>query len=264
MKKAGFFLVPVVFILMFTVVVPRVFSGGVSKSSIILICVAMLAALFLFRPKRPATKSAETIAKDILDDYCADAFSQEEALKSRFYAALNDIGGNCPKAAVAKLKKLELLCAGSREKYAVAVASALAYRNQQDLKSAIREYNKAVVLNPTAGLAYTIGECNQRLGYLEKARDSYEFACELDPENPQYYSVIGTTYVGSGDYDTAMDYAMDALERDGNYSQALATLSICYGMKDDSVMQRHYQRLAAENGYSESKIEDTIKALKKR
>ena len=75
---------------------------------------------------------------------------------------------------------------------------------------------------------------------------------------------MGTACVGSGDYNAAIGYAQDALVLDEAFPQALATLAICYGMKNDALMHKHYLNLAIDNGYSQQKIEDTIKALKKR
>lgn len=263
MKKIGF-LFPVLFILMFTLVTPRVFSGAITPSTMLLISGGLVVVMLLFRPKKAATKTAQAIADEILDEYCSDAFADDEALSRKFYSALNDIGGNMPKSAVSKLEKLETLCSGKKERYAVAVAAGYAWKKQNHFKNASREYNKAVVLYPNAPLAYTIGDCQQRLGYLDKARDSYEFALELDGTNPQYPSSIATTYVGDGDYDTAMDYAADALAIQETFPQALATMAICYGMRDNSLMHKHYLKLAIDNGYKEEKILDTIKALKKR
>lgn len=264
MKKFGFMLVPVLFLGFGLLVVPRMLASGMSPITLILLSAAMLAVVFLFRPKAAAPKSMEQITGEIVDDFCKDAFADNEELNRKFSAALGDIGRNMPKAAITKLQKLSEECTQAPEKYAVALATALAYRQIKDFKGMIREYNKAIVLNPTDTLAYRVGDCHQRLGNLDKARDSYEFAAELNPTNPQYPSSLGTVYVGEGDYETAMDYATDALELDSAFPQALATMAICYGMKNDSVMHKHYLKLAMENGYSQEKIESTIQTLKKR
>lgn len=263
MKKFGF-LFPLLFILLFTLITPRLFSGAISPRVMLLISGALIAVLLLSRPKKAATKSAKAIEEEALDAYCSDVFTGEDELSRKFHGALHDIGANMPKAAVAKLEKLAAQCPGKKEQYAIAMATAYAWKKQNNYKNASREYNKAVVIYPNAPLAYSIGDCQQRLGYLDKARDSYEFAIELDSTNPQYPSSIATTYVGDGDYDTAMDYAADALALQDTFPQALATMAICYGMREDNLMHKHYLNLAMENGYKEEKILDTIKALKKR
>jgi len=263
MKKLGF-LFPLLFILMFAVITPKFFSGSINAGTMLMFSGVLLLLLVLLRPKKSANKSAAAIAEEILGEFAGDAFGSDEALKQKFDAVLSDLGANLPKAAVSKLQKLAPLCTGKEEQYAVAMASAYAWKKQNNFRNAAREYNKAVVIHPTADLAYAIGDCHQRLGDLDKARDSYDFALELDPKNAKYPSSIATTYVGDGDYDTAMDYASDALALDESYPQALATMAICYGVKGETMMHKHYRKLASNNGYSESKISSTIDTLKKR
>lgn len=263
MKKIGFFIVPVI-MMMFLILTPRLFASGINPSTMVIAAIVLFAVMMLCRPKKAATKTAEDIAESVLNDFCKDAFAQEEDLRSKFYAALNDIGNNCPKAAIGKLEKLAPLCSGSKEKYAVAMAAALAHTKVQQYKDAIREYNKALVLHPSCDLAVTIGSCHQRLGNLKKALDSYEFATELNPESAAAFSSMATVYVAEGDYDTALDYAMDALDRNETLSNALATAAICYAMRNNDSMYHRYTELAVENGYSKDKIKNTVEALKKR
>lgn len=263
MKKLGF-LVPILFVLMFAFITPRILSGQLNAGTMVMITVVLFVVMMVSRPKKNASKSAQAVADELLDEFSADAFADNEELGKKFTSALNDLGSNMPKSAVSKLEKLAPQCTGKKEQYAVAMAAAQAWKVQNNYKNAIREYNKAVVIHPTAPLAYTLGDSYQRLGYLDKARDSYEFAQELEPGNPKYSSSIATTYVGDGNYNMAIDCATEALNLDENCAQALATLSICYGVQDDSVMHKHYLKLAVENGYSEQKILDTVKALKKR
>ena len=262
MKKLSTF-APILVILIGAIIVPRMLAGGTNPVTLIFMGIGMIFLVTLIRPKKAPTKSLQQMEESIMDDFCKDAFAGNDALGKKFLAALSDAGKNMPKSAATKLQKMEAECTTDQQKYAVAMAAAYAYQQSRDWKNVIREYNKAIVLHPTDTLAYKIGDCNQRLGRLDKARDSYEFAIELNPENPQYVSSLGTLCVGEGNFDSAIDYAMDALDLDPNFSQALATLAICYGVKKDSVMYKHYLDLAVENGYSQEKIETTVKALKK-
>lgn len=264
MKKFGFMIVPILVIIFGGMMVPKLMASNVSAPTLVLLSIGLVAILSLFRPKKGPSKSVQQILDEIFDDYCQDAFADHADLEKKFMAALKDVSQNLPKTAHGKLQKLAPQCTSDQQKYAVAKAAALVCRMGQDWKNAIREYNKAIVLNPTDGLAYNIGECHQRIGNLDKARDSYEFAMELNPQAARYPSSLATAYVGDGDYDTAMDYARDALAIDADYAQALATMAICYGMKDDSVMYKHYTVKAAEAGYKQEKIETTVKELKKR
>lgn len=264
MKKFGFLIVPLLVIIMGSAIAPRLLAGGTRPTTLIFVGIGLILFVSMIRPKKAATKSLTQVGSEILDDFCKDAFTDNPALEKKFQAALSDIGNNLPKTAGNKLKKIEAECTTDPQKYALALASARVYQMSQDWKNVIREYNKAIVLHPTAKLAYSIGDCNQRLGNLDKAKDSYEFAMELDPTNPQYPSSLGTVCVGNGDYDDAMDYAQDALDIDSAFPQALATMAICYGVKNDSIMYKHYTDRAGDAGYSQDKIETTVKALRKR
>lgn len=265
MKKLGTFLLPIIMILAFSMLTSKMLSGG-SMSPVFLgiILIVFVILMVSTRSKSKASKSVDTVAKEMLDDFCIDAFAENEDLKNKFYSAMNDYGKNMPKSALSKLEKLEPLCSGDKEVYAVSLMKAKTLCTLQKYPNAIRSYNKAVVLHPTCEVASAMGDCHQRLGELKKARDSYEFAIELDPKNVDAYSRLATTYVADWDYERALECAERALELDENYSSALATAAICYGMLNDPVMRKHYAELAVKNGYNEKKITETIDALKKR
>ena len=265
MKKLGSFLIPIATFLLLTIVGSRVLSGGGLDMLTIGILLILFVMVFMFsKTKTGPAKDAEAVIKELLDDYATDAFADDEALKAKFYSALSDYGKNMPKSALTKLEKLEPLCTGKKEKYAVALATAKTCFKIQKFPRAIREYNKAVVIHPTSVVAATIGDCYQRLGDLKKAQDSYEFAIELDPKDPDPCSRLATTYVADWDYETALDYAEHALTLDENYASALATAAICHGMLGNNLLRKSYTDKAVANGYSEKKITETIDALKKR
>ena len=62
MNKIGF-LFPILFILMFTLITPRVFAGAMSPSTMVLMGGAILVVMMLFRPKKAATKAAQAVAE---------------------------------------------------------------------------------------------------------------------------------------------------------------------------------------------------------
>lgn len=263
MKKMGF-LIPILMFIVFATMSTKMMAGGVKPTTMILVAAAMMVLLFLTKPKKGATKTADAVKAEFLSDFGLDAFADDEKLAAQFNTALDNYGKNMPKAAIAKLEKLTPLCTGEKERYAVAMASAKVYFSLQKYKDSIREYNKALVIHPTASLSSTIGDCYQRQGQLDKAREAYEFATELDPKNVDAWSRLATVYVAEGDYEEGLDQAIQALDLDPSNASCLATAAICYGLMDNNLMHKHYTKLAVENGYSESKITETVKALKKR
>lgn len=264
MKKLGAFLLPIIMLLGFTVMGSKMLNGSVNPLTLGVIAILAVIMLFSFRSKSGPSKSAETVIAEVLDDYCRDAFSGNDAMKEKFYAALNDYGKNMPKAALAKLEKLEPSCVEDQDIYAVSMIMAKIYFSLQKYYKAIHAYKRAMLKHKSASIACAIGDCYQRLGELPEARDSYEFAIDLDSKNIEAYSRLATAYVADWEYETALNYAEKVLELDQQNASALATAAICHGMLNDPVMRRHYTEQAVNNGYSEKKITDTIDILKKR
>ena len=263
MKKIGF-LFPVILFLLFTLVGNKVLAtGSVNPTSLLVIAAVLIAVFLLTKPKANASKPQGDFEKKIRGDFAADAFADKPQLAARFNAAMKDYGANCPKACLSKLTKLAPQCTTDQEVYAVAMATGLTQVTLQNFKAAIREYNRAIVLNPTAETAISIGSCQQRLGELDKAIDSYEFALELEPGNLDALSRLATANVADGNYTVALAQAEKALEQDENNASALATAAICCGMLDEPLLRKSYTEWAVSNGYKASKIDDTITALKK-
>lgn len=263
MKKLLVF-VPVLLFLLFTIVGSRLFaSGSISPGALFVFPFIALGIAFLSRPKNKA-KPASSLEKKARGEFALDAFKDDPKLEAKFLAAIKDYNGNMPKAALAKLTKLAPLCTGDKEIYAVSMATAQCHLIIGKPLPAIREYTRALSLHPSAEVAMELGSCHQRLGNLDKARDSYEYALDLDAGNLEARSRIATTYVADHDFEMALEYANQIIDENENHSSALATAAICHGLLNDPVMSKYYTKLAVENGYSQKKIEETIATLKKR
>ena len=265
MKKLGF-LIPILLFIGLSALLPQMFAagGGANKGTLLLIIAIFCFMAFSFRPKQKASAPARDVEETVRGDFAKDAFADDPQRNAKFLSALSDYSKNLPKSALNKLGKLAAQCRNDQETYVVAMATALCAIQQQNYKEAIRQYNKAIVLHPSVALAMEIGSCYQRQGELKKARDSYEFALDLDSNHLEARSRIATTYVADGDYDAALDQAMLVLEKEETNASALATAAICYGLMKDPILSKRYTQLAVGNGYSEKKITDTISALKKR
>lgn len=264
MKKIGFIL-PVLLFVLFSVFGTRMFaSGAVSPITLVIAMVVILGLSMVFRPKTKAPKPVSEVENMVRGDFAKDAFLNDPQKNAKFQAALKDYSGNMPKAAYAKLTKLAPLCQTDEETYAVAIATATVQIRLQKYPDAIRQFNKALLIHPTPEHAMTQGSCFQRLGELKKARDAYQYALDLDPSNLEARSSIATTYVADEDYEAALEEAMAVLDQNPKHASALATTAICYGLLGETGLSKNYTQMAANNGYSEKKINDTISALKKR
>lgn len=263
--KILYMIIPVLMLLVFMRLGTSVLaSGAVNPLVLVGATFVGLFALLLLKPKNKSAKPVSELEKKARGDFAKDAFAENPKLESLFQSAIKDMSSNMPKAALAKLTKLAPQCTNDPEKYAVAMATAQCQLILGKPLLSIREYTQALSLHPTAEVAMELGSSHQRLGNLDKARDSYEFALDLDPDNLEAISRIATTYVADHDFETALEYANRVIDKDGNYASALATAAICHGVLNDSIMCRYYTNLAIENGYSQKKIEGTINTLKKR
>ena len=264
MKKLSF-LFPILIFLLFMSLGNKIFTTGkVSPSILVIIIVVALVMITMIKPKAAVGKAPSNIEQKARGEFAKDAFAEDAKLSAMFNAAIKDYNGNMPKAALAKLTKLAPLCTGEKEIYAVSMATAQVQMVLGKPLPAIREYTRALGLHPTAQGAIDLGSCHQRLGNLDKARDSYEFALDLEPENLEARAILATVYVADGDYHTALEQAEMVLDKNENHASALATAAICCGLTGDPVMSKHYAAKAVENGYNKKKIEETIAALKKR
>lgn len=264
MKKYAF-LIPMVFFLGSMFLGSRILSSGsVSPKLMVLVMAGALLILTLIRPRaKVKTKPADEVEAKIRGEFAKDAFADDPQLNAKFQAAINDMANAMPKAAYSKLTKLAPLCRNDQEKYAVSVATAQVQITSGKFAEAARHCTAALVLYPNSELAMNQGACYQRLGELDKARSAYTFAHDLDETNLDAQSAIATTYVADRDYDLALDAAMKVLAQNENHASSLATVAICYGLKDDADMREHYTERAEANGYSRKKINETIAALRK-
>ena len=258
-------LVPVVLLLVFMRFSSGVLASGTVNPLVLLgISAVFLILLLATRPKNKGAKPASDLEKKARGDFARDAFADNPKLEAMFLAAIKDVNSNMPKAALNKLTKLAALCTNDKEIYAVAIATAQCQLITGKLLPAIREYTRALNIHATAEVAMELGSCHQRLGNLEKARDSYEYALDLDENNLEALSRIATTYVADHDFQTALEYANRVIDRDENHASSLATAAICHGVLNDPVMCSYYTNQAVENGYNKKKIEETVATLKKR
>lgn len=256
-------IVPVLMLLLFMSVSSSMLASGTVNPAVLAILPVLLLLLFL-KPKKKGAKPASDLEKKARGEFAAEAFSEDAKLGALFQAAIKDVNSNMPKAALKKFEKLAQQCTGDPEKYAVAMATAQCHMIVGKPLPAIREYTRALNIHPTAEVAMELGSCHQRLGNLDKARDSYAFALDLDENNLEALARIATTYVADHDFETALEYANRIIDAEENHASALATAAICHGVLGDSIMCSYYTNQAVDNGYSKKKIEETVAVLRKK
>lgn len=264
MKKIGTLFVPIAVFLIVFIFFKQVFGNGPMNPLVMGgIIVACLLGTSLLRPKKKASSSVDSTFS-LLGDFGKEAFTYDEGLSSQFQSAITDFLNTMPKAATKKLEKLQGQCRTDADTYAVSVALGMIRCYDEEHEAAIKLFNKAFVLHPTAELADAIGSAQQRIGELEDAIDSYELALDLDPEKLDIRAKLATACVADGKFHAAIDQAQQVLDRQEDHASALATIAICHGVLDHDDLYSGYTAKAVEAGYKEEKITTTVPALKKK
>lgn len=265
MKKFSTLLVPIAVFLIVFVFFKQAFGDGPMNPLVMggVIVACMVGTTLLMPKKKGGNRNVESTFS-LLGDYGKEAFAYDEALNAEFQSAVSDFLNSMPKAATKKLEKLQGLCKTDADTYAVSVALAMIKCYDEDHAAAIKLFNRAVIIHPSAELADAIGSAHQRIGELEEAIDSYEFALDLDPEKIDIRAKVATAYVGDGKFETAIDHAQQVLDIQPDHASALATIAICHGVMDHTSLYEGYTAKAVEAGYSEQKITSTVPILKKK
>jgi tetratricopeptide (TPR) repeat protein len=265
MKNYSTFLVPVAVLLVVFAFFKLIFaSGPVNPILMGGILVVSLVGSLLLRPKNNGNHRNTDTTLSLLGDYSKDAFSYDAALSAQFQGAVSDFLNSMPKAATKKLENLQPLCKTDADTYAVSVTLGMIKASNGDYSAAIKLFNRAVILHPTAELADTIGSAHQRIGELEEAMDSYEFALDLDPENIDIRAKLATACVADGKLEEAIEQAQLVLDLREDHASALATIAICHGILGNDDLYSGYTARAVEAGYQEQKITATVPVLKKK
>ena len=265
MKNAGKFFFPVLVIAVVALFFKQVFGGGPMNPVVMIgIIVVCLTSTALLRPKKNNRPNSTDNTFSLLGDFSKDAYSYDEALSAKFQSAITDFLNSMPKAATKKLEQLQSLCKTDADTYAVSVALGMIKCYDEEHAEAIKLFNRAVVLHPTAELADAIGAAHQRIGELDEAIDSYEFALDLDPEKIDIRAKLATACVADAKFLEAIDHAQQVLDRQEDHASALATIAICHGVLNHEELYSGYTAKAVDAGYKEEKITSTVTALKKK
>ena len=193
--------------------------------------------------------------------FVQNAFHDEPKLEKQLYAAIHFYNLNKPEKALPKLKKLRKECQRTNELRAVSIFTGLCLDDMQLHAQAIEQYQAAANMGNSSTLESNIGLCYQKLGNFEEAERRYETAIQLDPKNPYARNNLSALYFRQGNYDDALDVAMETLAIDGKMRQALTTAAICCGILGYEEEYEQYYRQAVASGADGNAIKEIIKNM---
>jgi len=212
------------------------------------------------KPKHKVISPKATYEK-AYGPFVQNAFHDDAKLEKRLYAAIHFYNQNKPDKAIAKLKKLRKECQRTNELRAVSIFTALCLDDMQLYEQAIEQYQAAASMGNSSTLQSNMGLCYQKLGNYEEAERRYDLAAQLDPKNAYARNNLSALYFRQGNYDDALDVAMEAIAIDSNMRQALTTAAICCGILGYHEEYEQYYHQAVANGADGQVIKDIIKNM---
>ena len=225
------------------------------------ILIILGAVLSMVRKPKSKVVSPKATYEKAYSAFVQNAFHDEPKLEKQLYAAIHFYNQNKPDKAIAKLKKLRKECQRTNELRAVSIFTALCLDDMQLYDQAVEQYQAAASMGNNATLQSNIGLCYQKLGKFEESEQHYDLAIQLDPKNPYARNNLSSLYFRQGNYDEALDVAVEALAIDGSMRQALTTAAICCGILGYDEEYEQYFRQAVASGADGKKIKQIIKNM---
>tara|TARA_B110000263_G_C15151090_1_gene437906 strand:- start:1 stop:813 length:813 start_codon:yes stop_codon:yes gene_type:complete len=125
---------------------------------------------------------------------------------------------------------------------------AYCYHNLGKIKEAKQNYEKAIQLDPNNWNAYNnYAYFYQKQGDLKTAEDMFKANIQRAPNNPNVLHSMGEFYQKSGEYDKAIDYFDTSIERDSTYAIPYYNLGQIYEEREDDLFFEYYLKAAELN-----------------
>lgn len=257
----------VIYILLALVIVGLLcYQGFVTKelnsSGLIRAILLLIAAVIGFlRTFRRNVANKKSTYRNAYGKHIGDAFDDDPKLEKQLYQAIDDFNKDAYSAGIRKLEKLDQQCTRSAQRFTVQFFMALCYEGQNNYRSAIESYRKALTMRQDSSAASNLGMCYTKIGDFSNAVEYYQLASRLDSKNPFPLNNLAQLYLRNGDYEEVIPYAMQAIQLDGNFRQANEALTVAYAMLDDPQQYEHYYRRSITCGSDGNKLKAFIRSL---
>lgn len=160
------------------------------------------------------------------------------------------------------LDKLLKKCKSKQDYSAVYMFHALSFVDERKMDDAIGAYEKLLQYDATNSRAWS----NLGLRYMEKgkmaeARVAYGNALMYNPDNPYAYNNLGNCYLRMGEPQSALDYALKALQINGTLYQPMGLAAMAYKSMGDMENAEKYCKMYAANGGDARDLQETLKYI---
>jgi Tfp pilus assembly protein PilF len=162
------------------------------------------------------------------------------------------------------LEQAIVVCSDTTERERLRIKLASAHDEMQRYPQALETLKAALEDNPSSSAAWNnIGVVCQRIGKLDDARQAFERAYTLDPENAEHLINLGSTCLKLSDPGNALQYLQLAIELVPGHPVAHANLALTYGVFGRLEEAEDSLRLAVLYGFEQGEVmQQKIDALK--
>lgn len=222
--------------------------------SVIIALSGVSALMKTFPKRRPLTTYANAFAKEL-----GSAFAEDPKKRERLLEAVRLFDEDKNSAALKLLEELKLDARTRDEIYAVGLFTALCQEGLGLNDAAIATYEAMAEKGAVSSQLYSnLGILYVRSDEVEKARESYMKAIELDPKNPLRHSNMANLMLRLGEYDGAAQAAANAIELNPSQYQAWTVLAVVAAIQGDAERSEKCIRKAVECGQEEEALRRAI------
>jgi tetratricopeptide (TPR) repeat protein len=126
------------------------------------------------------------------------------------------------------------------------------YQSQGRFEEAISEYQKAIVLEPQYGWAWSnLGNTWLSLEKVGEAIECFHKAIEIDPRDPTFHNNLGYAYSRQGQLDSARSEYETAVSLYPNYAAALLNLACLHSLQGNLDLSLSFLERALEKGFTD-------------
>ena len=185
--------------------------------------------------------------------------------KIRNQLAKNQILFGDPEAALLAIEDSLHITGGTVNSAEAFLLQGLAYGGLGQPEEAVKEYDKAIRLDPKYALAYyNRGKVYTLLGQYSRAIEDYNEAINVDAEYTSAYNNRGTVYALLGQYHRAIKDYDETLRLDPQHAHGYGNRALAYAALNMYPEAQHDVERAVELGVDRALLKNTLEKLKIR
>lgn len=188
-----------------------------------------------------------------------NAFGSSKKERKQLLCAVRFYNENNFKKAAKMLISLKNACKYPDDYSAVGLFLALCFTDMHLYEEAINEYQQLLSQRLETGRIYNnLGNIYSRVGRKKDAMENYEKSVVLSPDNEFTYVNIANMHFEDKNFESAITYALKALDINSKQKQAANLLAIVYALQEDKENADKYFHVAKCSGSNPSELKDAI------